>query len=253
MDGPSGFDENEERARLEGIVTEYAAQETSTTEREMERYAAARSVEHVRGPEVLMLGAATGAWVEPVLDRVGRFTVVDAVAEAVDGVASQCPESIHGQVACFETYEPPKRYDTVILGHVLEHVVDPVFVLRRVRAWLVPGGRAVITVPNAESLHRLVGVEMGYLEAPTAFSPADMALGHRRVYTRDGLAAQVRSAGLSVTTMTGLGLKPLSNAQMDAWSPELRRAWLALGDRLPEQACVLLCVAQTPVQDRDDR
>jgi len=241
-----GFDEDEEQARLEVIVRQYAAPETSATEREMERYVAERSVEHVRGPTVLMLGAATGAWAVPLLKRFQRFEVVDAVADAVEGLVARYPGAITGHVALFETFEPKRRYDTVVLGHVLEHVVDPVLILRRVRTWLVSQGRVVITVPNAMSLHRLIGVELGYLEAPTAFSSADISLGHRRVYTEEDLAAQVAAAGFHLTTLTGIGLKPLSNAQMDGWSPELRQAWRTLGDRLPDFTCVLLGVAQNP-------
>ncbi len=39
-------------------------------------------------------------------------------------------------------------FDVVVLGEVLEHVFDPVSVLKEVRRALVPGGRIVITTPN---------------------------------------------------------------------------------------------------------
>jgi len=48
-------------------------------------------------------------------------------------------------------------------GHVLEHVDDPVAVLRLVKSWLKPGGRVLAAVPNARSIHRQAAVIMGLL------------------------------------------------------------------------------------------
>jgi len=40
-----------------------------------------------------------------------------------------------------------KRYDSVVLGEILEHLEDPVAALRNVKQWLKPGGRIWINVP----------------------------------------------------------------------------------------------------------
>ncbi len=40
------------------------------------------------------------------------------------------------------------RYDAVWLTNVLEHVLDPPALLHRLRGLLIPGGFAVVTVPN---------------------------------------------------------------------------------------------------------
>jgi 2-polyprenyl-3-methyl-5-hydroxy-6-metoxy-1,4-benzoquinol methylase len=44
-----------------------------------------------------------------------------------------------------------KRFDTLILSHVLEHLRDPALILRRFAELLRPGGCAIIAVPNALS------------------------------------------------------------------------------------------------------
>jgi SAM-dependent methyltransferase len=40
-------------------------------------------------------------------------------------------------------------FDVVSMFHVLEHVPDPVAVVRRTIGWLAPGGLPIIEVPNA--------------------------------------------------------------------------------------------------------
>jgi len=165
------------------------------------------------------------------------------VPELVTRLVDNYPGKIRGFTALFEEFEPEERYDTVVMGHVLEHLFHPVESLSRVAKWLKPGGRVVILVPNALSLHRAVGVQLGVLESPAAFSQGDIALGHRRVYTAATLAADIGQAGLQQVHATGLVLKPLSNAQMDRWSDDLRAAYFRLGEIQPDIACVLMSVA----------
>jgi 2-polyprenyl-3-methyl-5-hydroxy-6-metoxy-1,4-benzoquinol methylase len=238
------FDRDAELARLSDIAARYDDDEPgSCAERQANDFAAARAVLEVRGPDVLVLGAATGSWARPLLERFGRFDVADAVPELVARIEARHRGRVRGYVALFEELDPDRPYDTVIMGHVLEHVVDPVAVLRRARSWLQPSGRIVILSPNAQSLHRRIGVRLGMLPDVTSFSPADHELGHRRVYTRERLRADVETAGLRCATLGGLLLKPLANHQMDVFSDALRAAFFALGEELPELALVLLCIA----------
>jgi len=46
----------------------------------------------------------------------------------------------------------PGAFDVVTAFHVLEHVPDPIAVVRRMLDWLAPGGRLIIEVPNAGGL-----------------------------------------------------------------------------------------------------
>jgi 2-polyprenyl-3-methyl-5-hydroxy-6-metoxy-1,4-benzoquinol methylase len=161
----------------------------------------------------------------------------------IDRLTKRYGEAVTGYVSLFEDFAPGRQFDTLIMGHILEHVADPVAILLRAHSWLKKDGVVVITVPNAGSLHRMVGVAMGMLPDIHSFSPGDIALGHRRVYDRSLLRKDVEAAGFQCGLLTGVVLKPLSNAQMDSWTPELRSAYFALGEKLPDQACVLLAIA----------
>jgi 2-polyprenyl-3-methyl-5-hydroxy-6-metoxy-1,4-benzoquinol methylase len=43
---------------------------------------------------------------------------------------------------------PPDFFDLVSLNHVLEHVRDPLSVLKRIHRWIKPGGLFLVEVPN---------------------------------------------------------------------------------------------------------
>ncbi len=74
------------------------------------------------------------------------------------------------------------RFDTVLVVNVLEHVEDEGAALANIRNALLPGGRAVVLVP----------------QHPRLFSALDRALGHRERYTSEGLRRSLAAAGLTV-------------------------------------------------------
>lgn len=147
----------------------------------------------------------------------------------------------------FETWSPAAPYDAILAPHVLEHVEDPRTLLRRLRDWLVPGGRLVAVVPNAESLHRRLAVRMGLQPALDTLSPRDRLVGHRRVYALDGLRADVEAAGLVCRDELGWFLKTLPNGLMLDFPRPLLEALFTISDELePRMLANIGVVAERP-------
>ena len=66
----------------------------------------------------------------------------------------------------FEDYTPPERFDCVIASFILEHVADPVALLKRIHGWTY---RLIVVVGNAA--YRLGGRPIGaYLVAGAQFN-----------------------------------------------------------------------------------
>jgi 2-polyprenyl-3-methyl-5-hydroxy-6-metoxy-1,4-benzoquinol methylase len=124
------------------------------------------------------------------------------------------------------------------MGFVLEHVADPALVLGRCAGFLTPRGVVAIAVPNARSLHRLVGQRAGLLDDLYRLSEADQALGHRRYFDRDSLVRLVEAAGLRVLACEGILLKCLTTAQLASLrlGPRVLRAFCELATGYPEIA-----------------
>ena len=191
----------------------------------------------------LELGCSDGRMTGPLSRLVDRVVAVDGSEKYVEVVRERFPHvtAVH---ALFEELELDERFDVVVLAHVLEHVDDPRLVLARAARFAADGGRVIVTVPNADSLHRQAAVLMGLLPAVNALNETDVRIGHRRVYTRGELLADVRATGLVPVHVGGVFLKPLANAQIEReWSPEQIDAFAELGRRHPDLAAELVVVA----------
>jgi 2-polyprenyl-3-methyl-5-hydroxy-6-metoxy-1,4-benzoquinol methylase len=186
-----------------------------------------------RGTSVLELGSADGLMTEDLVEHFQRVVVVEGSAKNCGSMRARFP-SIEVHHCLFEEFESEEKFDNVIMARVLEHLDDPVSVLRQARQWLSPGGQIHVVVPNAESLNRKLGVAMGLMNTVDELTERDHNAGHVRVYRRDLLTAHLRAAGLKVIELTGTFLKPLSNAQMLDWSPELIWGFFKLSDELPQ-------------------
>jgi len=98
-------------------------------------------------PETRLLDVGCGgAWLG---DHFERYTGVDVSAEAVAAGQERGIEVLHidpGQALPF----PNESFDGVVLKDVLEHVGDPVALVRDVHRVLRPGGKVFASSPDAQ-------------------------------------------------------------------------------------------------------
>lgn len=192
----------------------------------------------------LELGPGEGIMTDLLVSVCSELTVVDGAQLFLDLIKAKHPH-IKVVNALFEEFEPDMRFDNIILGHVLEHVENPVEILKRAQKWLSPGGRILAAVPNSRSLHRQAAVLMGLLPFEDALNEADLHHGHRRVYNPESFRGDFLKAGLSIEVSGGYWLKPVSNGQIERdWTPAMLDAFMALGERYPDIAGEIYVVAR---------
>lgn len=234
-----------ERMRLDAIADKslYAAGANEA----MIRYSFDVFSRYLLGQTVLELGPAEGV-MTGLLARTGlHLTVVEGSSSFCHSLAQRFP-SVRVVNALFEGYAPEQgeTFDNIILGHVLEHVDDPVQILTLARRWLRPRtGRIMAAVPNARSLHRQAAVLMGLLSSEDQLNEMDIHHGHRRVFNPESFRNAFLQAGLAIKVFGGYWLKPVSNRQIEAtWSEQMLRAFMQLGERYPDIAGELYVVAE---------
>jgi 2-polyprenyl-3-methyl-5-hydroxy-6-metoxy-1,4-benzoquinol methylase len=171
------------------------------------------------------------------------YTIVEGSQARIDELAGsgELAGGVEVVRGYFEEYRPQQAVDAVEMGFVLEHVADPALLLARYQGFLAPGGLLAIAVPNARSLHRLVGERAGLLDDLYRLSEHDLAVGHRRYFDRDRLVALVRGAGLRVLACEGILLKPFTTGQLERLGLDARvtRALLSVGADYPDIANAL--------------
>lgn len=234
----------DERNHLERISADslYSAGANTATI----RYSFEIARRYLVGDSILELGPAEGVMTELLAGTGMNLTLVEGSGRFCESLRQRFPDAdvVH---SLFEEYSSPAVFDNIILGHVLEHVQDPVDILARARAWLKPGtGRLFAAVPNARSLHRQAAVLMGLLDSEDALNEMDIHHGHRRVFNPETFRNAFLQSGMKIEIFGGYWLKPVSNKQIETtWTPEMLDAFMRLGERYPDIAGEIYVVARS--------
>jgi SAM-dependent methyltransferase len=164
----------------------------------------------------LELGSFKGDFTRRFRDHFDDITCVEASGDAIAEARAKLGDGIDFVHSRFETVELPRRYDNIVLTHVLEHLDDPIRVLKRVNdEWLAEGGRFFLVCPNANAPSRQIAVKMGLISHNAAVTIAEAEHGHRITYSLDTLERDTAAAGLNVVHRSGIFFKALANFQWD--------------------------------------
>lgn len=208
---------------------------------------------------LLELGSFKGDFTRRFLERFEDVTCVEASGDALAEAKSKLGDKVKFIHSLFETVTLPRRYDNIVLTHVLEHLDDPIQVLKRVNdEWLAEGGRFFLVCPNANAASRQIAVKMGLISHNAAVTAAEAQHGHRCTYSLDTLERDAVAAGLKVVHRSGVFFKALANFQWDRLlqtdivSKEYLEGCYQLGQQYPDlcSSIFLLCESGATVPPR---
>ncbi len=226
------------------------------------QYKVKSCLEHARGKSLLDIACGDGMMTEMFARHFPRVVGVDASGKHLSEARKRLP-SAEFHESLIEEFETGERFDSVFMLDLLEHVMDPIQVLRKAAGLLAEKGVLIVHVPNARAINRRLAVLMGTLAYCEELSPFDLQIaGHRRSYSLETLCAEVQRAGLRVSATGGIFYKILSTPQMDwflknglwqeggfgwgrvgaeprDWKSEFCRACYALGKEKPEDCNII--------------
>lgn len=204
-----------------------------------------------RTGSVLELGSFRGDFTRRLAGRFTDITCIEPSGEALAAARAALGSSARFVEGTLETASLGRTFDNVILTHVLEHLDDPVAVLRRVnREWLSDSGRLFLACPNAHAPSRQIAVRMGLIPHTAAVTPAEREHGHRITYSLDTLERDTRAAGLKVVHRSGIFFKALANFQWDRLlatdiiSPDYLEGCYQLGQIYPDLCSSIFLVCE---------
>ena len=147
-----------------------------------------------RRGRLLELGCGPGTFMKVAAERGWQVQGIDVNAEAV----AHCHEAGLDVVCGTFPHEhfAGQTYELAVMSDFIEHVTDPVGVLREVRELLVPGGLVFITTPDVGSpLARAAGERWPHLK------PVE----HLTYFSRDTARDLLERAGYRVEVLRSMG------------------------------------------------
>jgi len=172
-------------------------------------------LEHARGKRLLDMPCGDGTLTAMMAPYFQRIVGVDASAAHLNIARQKLPQGeFHHEL--IEDLEMDEKFDTLTMINVLEHVADPMYVLKKAASFLDGNGILIVHVPNTQAVNRKIAVLMGTLESCEELSPFDINVaGHRRSYDLHSLTAEIEKSGLKLVATGGVFYKSLSTPQMD--------------------------------------
>jgi SAM-dependent methyltransferase len=150
------------------------------------------------GMDILEVGCSSGYVGATLVAKGHRVTGVEVDPDAAEAARSVLQEVHTGDADGVFAAHPDRRYDAIVLGDVLEHMVDPAATLRRCVAHLADGGSVAISLPCVT--HGSVRAML--LEGRWDY--ADYGLldrTHLRFFSRRGMAELLAEAGLRIARL----------------------------------------------------
>jgi len=147
-----------------------------------------------RGRRALDVGAADGFLAAELTARGWKVTALERDPAQAALAATRCEQAI---VVDLERETPPVTglYDAVIYGDVIEHLSDPLRVMRELNRHLAPGAMVIVSVPNVAHLTVRLSLLLG------RFEYGDRGIldrTHLRFFTRRTFLDFLGRAGLTV-------------------------------------------------------
>lgn len=148
--------------------------------------------------DVLDVGCDTGYLGEVLATRGNRVAGVEIDEVTAEAARQRLTEVFVADLEATDLVEHfgAGRFDVVVFGDVLEHLRDPLPVLRRARDLLKPGGSVVISTPNVAH----GDIRLSLLQGNWRYTKVGILdHTHTRFFTRESLDAFAQEAGFVVT------------------------------------------------------
>jgi 2-polyprenyl-3-methyl-5-hydroxy-6-metoxy-1,4-benzoquinol methylase len=206
----------EEKGFLEGLFNKYITSNDSSYLRLMRELMIKKCKPYIKeGAYALELGCEIGYMTSLISSLVAYLDVLDGSKSFIVEAKKRNLKNVVFYNMLFEELSVKNKYDCIFMSHVVEHLIDPKYVLEKVKDALVPGGFVFIAVPNGRALSRQLAKSMGLIDDLYALTPNDIRGGHRRIYDMVSIEEEVVLAGLEIREISGVLVKPFCDIQMD--------------------------------------
>jgi 2-polyprenyl-3-methyl-5-hydroxy-6-metoxy-1,4-benzoquinol methylase len=145
-----------------------------------------------RDKRVLDVGCSSGYLAAPLAERGNTIVGIELDPEAARAAERFCERVLVGDVETMELPLEPGSFDVVLCGDLVEHLRDPAAALARLRLFLKPGGRIVLSTPNVANW----AIRLSLLGGRWRYTDRGILdRTHTHLFTRSTLAEALQRAG----------------------------------------------------------
>ena len=147
------------------------------------------------GKRVLDVGCSTGYLSRLLKERGNGVVGIEIDPEAAAQAEPWLEQTVVGDLEQLDLIESlgAARFDVIVFADVLEHLADPLRVLRQAAPLLQPGGSVIVSIPNVAH----AAVRLALLEGRFDYRPLGLLDDtHLRFFTRTTLEDLLRASGL---------------------------------------------------------
>jgi len=149
---------------------------------------------------------------------------VDLFPEAARLARQRVDEVYEGNIEEMDLPIAPASVDAILCLDVLEHLIDPWSVIRKVHGLLKPGGVVIASIPNVRHLRVVLPLLVSGRWDYTSSGLLDKT--HLRFFTKRTAIALMESSGLQIDRIDATGLSGPRARLLNALTFSLTRPWL---------------------------
>ena len=233
----------DELSKLSKISSIYHTEELGGVNEKYHVYLRDTVIPNDGGVSALEVGCGKGLWTSKLSEVYAKLDVLDGSPDLLSHVYNEnrykTNISVHSGLV-EEFFKNTKRlWQHIYMTFLLEHVEDPVSIIRLADDRLEHGGILFVAVPNANSVHRVLALRSKLIKRTDELSSYDKLVGHRRVYSIKLLWDQLSQGGFSKIEKKLVGFKPLTLKQLSNLPSTVIDALCASGDLVPENSAYI--------------
>lgn len=151
-----------------------------------------------RTGRLLDVGFGSGISLEIACAAGWAVSGIEVSAPAIEQARSKGFDVVHARLE--DAGLPSGAYDVVMAAEVIEHVEDPLSLLREMTRLVRPGGLVWLTTPNGNGISmRLLRLDWSVVSPPE----------HLQLFTRVGVEALLAASGLRTERIVATGVNPI--------------------------------------------
>jgi 2-polyprenyl-3-methyl-5-hydroxy-6-metoxy-1,4-benzoquinol methylase len=179
-------------------------------------YRAKQVLKFAKGKTCLEIGFGEEQITKHLVKKFDSVTAIDCCQEHFDNIKKYNNlVAINSKFEFYYKRTNGQTFDYIVCTNILEHVDDVGEVLNIIKSLCHKKTLVFISVPNARSYNRMLGVELGMLKHHQNLDKGDKYVGHKRMYTPLELELRLLIHRFKILKIGTVIYKPFPNSIME--------------------------------------